>query len=150
MLELKNNKQYYCCTYLYIVNAVISKLLLISYLKCDLATNLKYIQIYIYAFSRRFYPKRLTVQFTFIVSICVPWESNPQPFALLTQCSTTEPQEHITLPLLYVFQFPCEQRFCAILLFNILGVWIDRDIICLRELIWLAVVRQGAGQYWNI
>ncbi len=27
------------------------------------------------------------------ISICVPWESNPQPFALLTQCSTTEPQE---------------------------------------------------------
>ncbi len=26
--------------------------------------------------------------------VCVPWESNPQPFALLTQCSTTEP--HIT------------------------------------------------------
>ncbi len=26
--------------------------------------------------------------------MCVPWESNPQPFALLTQCSTTEPQEH--------------------------------------------------------
>ncbi len=23
----------------------------------------------------------------------VPWELNPQPFALLTQCSTTEPQE---------------------------------------------------------
>ncbi len=22
--------------------------------------------------------------------VCVPWESNPQPFALLTQCSTTE------------------------------------------------------------
>ncbi len=29
----------------------------------------------------------------FIVSMCVPWESNPQPFALLTQYSTTEPQE---------------------------------------------------------
>ncbi len=28
------------------------------------------------------------------VSMCVSWESNPQPFALLTQCSTTEPQEH--------------------------------------------------------
>ncbi len=27
--------------------------------------------------------------------MCVPWELNPQPFALLTQCSTTEPQEHI-------------------------------------------------------
>ncbi len=26
--------------------------------------------------------------------MCVPWESNPQPFAVLTQCSTTEPQEH--------------------------------------------------------
>ncbi len=31
--------------------------------------------------------------------MCVPWESNPQPFALLTQCSTTEPQEHILLPI---------------------------------------------------
>ncbi len=39
MLELKNNKHntYYCCTYLYIVNAVIFKLLLASYLKRDLA-----------------------------------------------------------------------------------------------------------------
>ncbi len=55
MLELKNNKHntYYRCTYLYIVNAVIFKLLLTSYLK------------------------------------------------------------------------PCVQRLCAILLFNILGVWID-------------------------
>ncbi len=24
--------------------------------------------------------------------MCVPWESNPQPFTLQTQCSTTEPQ----------------------------------------------------------
>ncbi len=30
----------------------------------------------------------------FFFSMCVPWELNPQPFALLTQCSTTEPQEH--------------------------------------------------------
>ncbi len=27
--------------------------------------------------------------------MCIPWELNPQPFALLTQCSTTEPQENI-------------------------------------------------------
>ncbi len=27
--------------------------------------------------------------------MCVPWELNPQPFALLTQCSTTEPQEDL-------------------------------------------------------
>ncbi len=33
--------------------------------------------------------------------MCVPWELNPQPFALLTQCSTTEPQEHYVY-LLYV------------------------------------------------
>ncbi len=45
--------------------------------------------IYIYAFSRCFYPKRLTIAFRLyiFISICVPWESNPQPFALLTQCS---------------------------------------------------------------
>ncbi len=57
------------------------------------------IEIYIYAFSRRFYPKRLTVHlgYTFFVSICVPWELNPQPFALLTQCSTTESQELMNL-----------------------------------------------------
>ncbi len=28
------------------------------------------------------------------ISLCVPWEFNLQPLALLTQCSTTEPQEH--------------------------------------------------------
>ncbi len=32
---------------------------------------------------------------TFLISMCVPWESNPQPCALLTQCSTTEPQEQL-------------------------------------------------------
>ncbi len=39
MLELKKNKRntYYCCFYLYIVNAVIFKLLLISHLKRGLA-----------------------------------------------------------------------------------------------------------------
>ncbi len=26
--------------------------------------------------------------------MCVSWELNPQPLVLLTQCSTTEPQEH--------------------------------------------------------
>ncbi len=31
--------------------------------------------------------------YIYIISMCVPWELNPWPFALLTQCSTTEPQE---------------------------------------------------------
>ncbi len=50
-----------------------------------------------YAFSRRFYPKRLTVHLGymfFFLYVCVPWESNPQTFALLMQCSTTEAQKH--------------------------------------------------------
>ncbi len=49
-----------------------------------------------YAFSRYFHPKRLT-GYNFFVSTCVPWELNPQPFTLLTQCSTTEPQEHCVM-----------------------------------------------------
>ncbi len=42
--------------------------------------------------------------FYFFISMCVLWELNPQPFALLTQCSTTEPQKHslrFTSPTLY-------------------------------------------------
>ncbi len=43
------------------------------------------------------YPKRLTVHsgYTFFNSMCVSWELNPQPFALLTQCSTTEPLDYL-------------------------------------------------------
>ncbi len=72
--------------------------------------------IYIYAFSRRFYPKRLTIAFRLyiFISMCVPWESNPQPFALLTQCSTTEPHRNtciyktnIKVPLLWVMKGSC-------------------------------------------
>ncbi len=33
--------------------------------------------------------------YTFFISMCVPWELNPQPFVLLTQCSTTEPHRNI-------------------------------------------------------
>ncbi len=32
----------------------------------------------------------------YFVNMCIPWELNPQPFALLTQCSTIEPREHYT------------------------------------------------------
>ncbi len=57
------------------------------------------IYIYIYAFSRRrFYPKRLTVHsgYDIFISMRVPWELNPRYFAVITQCSTTEPQEQIS------------------------------------------------------
>ncbi len=61
--------------------------------------ELGYCYIYIYAFSRRFYPKRLTITFRLyiFISTCVPWESNPQPFAQQTQCSTTEPHRNTLL-----------------------------------------------------
>ncbi len=39
--------------------------------------------------------------YTFLISICVPWESNPQPFALLTQCSTTEPHRNTRSNIIY-------------------------------------------------
>ncbi len=42
-----------------------------------------------------FYPKRLTTHsgyHFFYISVRVPWELNPQPCALLMQCSTTEAQ----------------------------------------------------------
>ncbi len=35
------------------------------------------------------------LQATQYFSMCVPWELNLQPFVLLTQCSTTEPQKHV-------------------------------------------------------
>ncbi len=51
--------------------------------------------IYIITFTWRFYLKRLiqAIQFYFI-GMYVPWELSPQLFALLKQCSTTEPQKH--------------------------------------------------------
>ncbi len=53
--------------------------------------------IYIYAFSRCFYPKRLTVHlgYNFFCQYMCSLGIEPTTFALLTQCSTTEPQEHI-------------------------------------------------------
>ncbi len=71
--------------------------------------------IYIYAFSRRFYPKRLTLHsdYTYFLSVCVPWELNPQPFVLLTQYSTTEPQEHLLHELLHQCGVAWRQSVCG-------------------------------------
>ncbi len=61
-------------------------------LKCQVTKTI------LLTFIRRFYPKRLTITFRLyiFISMCVPWESNPQPFALLTQCSTTEPHRNMS------------------------------------------------------
>ncbi len=66
--------------------------------------KLKLIYIYdTFTFIRRFYPKRLTIAFRLyiFISTCVLWESNPQPFAQLTQRSTTEP--HVLMNIIYIF-----------------------------------------------
>ncbi len=44
----------------------------------------------------------------FFISTCVPWEMNPQSIVLLTQCSTTEPQEYLhgLMMLLYYSSHP--------------------------------------------
>ncbi len=47
----------------------------------------------------------------FVVSMCVPWELNPQPFALLMQCSTTEPQEHYILFIINWFNIVFIQNY---------------------------------------
>ncbi len=55
-----------------------------------------FVHLYNYAFSRRFYPKRLTVHsgyncfYQYMCSLGI----EPTALALLTQCSTTEPQEY--------------------------------------------------------
>ncbi len=48
------------------------------------------------SFSRRFYPKRLTVHscYTCFCQYMCSLGIEPTTLALLTQCSTTEPQEH--------------------------------------------------------
>ncbi len=73
--------------------------------------------IYIYAFSRRFYPKRLTITFRLyiFISMCVLWESNPQPFALLAQCSTTEPHRNTLISYTHIeySYFTLWSNFCV-------------------------------------
>ncbi len=47
----------------------------------------------------------------FFISMCVPWELTPQPFALLTQCSTTELQEQYFASLVLYAPFRSIEKF---------------------------------------
>ncbi len=75
------------------------------------------IYIYIYThththeFSKRFYPKRLTLHsgYTFFCQYVCSLGIEPTTFALLTQCSTTEPQEHM-----YVYTHTHQSPFKAV------------------------------------
>ncbi len=58
-------------------------------------THTMYLFIILHAFSRRFYPNDLQcIQVIHFLSVCVPGNRTHN---LLTQCSTTEPQEIVLL-----------------------------------------------------
>ncbi len=70
-------------------------------------------------FSRRLYPKQLTVHsgYTYFCQYMCSLGIEPTTFALLTQCSTTEPQEQINIQ--YMFKEYTAKRdvtHCAIAL----------------------------------
>ncbi len=68
-------------------------------LKCLQLKKPMQLTIYIYAFSRCFYPKRLTVHsgYTFFISMCVPWEQKDiyhlNDYLLIGRCSFTISRE---------------------------------------------------------
>ncbi len=64
----------------------------------------------------------------FFISMCVPWESNPQPFALLTQCSTTEPQEHPAIIRLWCFPEYQYQHNCNVTLILYISISINKKL----------------------
>ncbi len=71
--------------------------------------------------DRRFYPKRLTSCIqgnTVFISMRVPWESNPQPFALLTQCSTTEPHRNTCIYTIHYTLYTILSSICTTPLTN--------------------------------
>ncbi len=81
--------------------------------------NISYdIYLNFYAFSRCFYPKRLTkrkfslhIYCKYVCSLGI----EPTTFALLTQCSTTEPQEHIESKKCVVFlDFKVKENVCKL------------------------------------
>ncbi len=110
--------------------------------------------LHFYAFSRRFYIKWLTLDILHLklnlnlktlrypecifriyifLSVCVPWELNPQPFALLTQCSTTESQEHCSFQtdsiLKHFVNDAHSTYFCQI----VFRIWKERHYIFCRQ-----------------
>ncbi len=68
----------------------------------------------------------------FFISMCVPWELNPQPFALLRQCSTTEPQKHRNLFYRNFLNF-----FCINLKQEVEKTQKSAEAGCLKLLSWL-------------
>ncbi len=105
--------------------------------------------IYIYAFSRRFYPKRLTVHsgytFFFFLLVCVfPGNQTHNPFALLTQYSTTEPQEHYWAALQHYLNCLHSWVSVLILLCSCLWLW-----SCFAFSVWSTILTCFTGCHQN-
>ncbi len=65
------------------------------------------------AYRRLFYMYTIAFRLYMFISMCVPWESNPQPFALQTQCSTTEPHRN-THGQIYLYALNTIHTECAV------------------------------------
>ncbi len=76
----------------------------------------------------------------FLVSMCVPWELNPQPLALLTQCSTTESQEQLIFRLLFLL-------FYYLLLLKTI-FYLELFFLCIFSLWWKASILQYFFPLW--
>ncbi len=81
----------YICIYVYVTPAAHKQHM---YICTNSQQYIEWIKIN-YAFNL-FYAFNAFIQSNFFfISMCVPWELNPWSFALLTQCSTSESQEHL-------------------------------------------------------
>ncbi len=68
----------------------------------------------------------------FFITMCVPWESNPQPFALLTQCSTTEPQEHYM-----IFRLEVPDLYLCSYYFSYFAFNVNKHVQTIYLLLWI-------------
>ncbi len=73
----------------------------------------------------------------FFISMYVPWELNPQPFALLAQYSTTEQREHVFL---YPLSFSLSLNFLSLFPHSVYVFCFFCVCVCMCEVV--AVVAQ--------
>ncbi len=85
-------------------------------MECSLNIQNIHIYIYIYAFSRCFYPKRLTVHsgYAFFLSVCLSNTSSfwnvLKTFILLCECLGNIPFEHFAMLLTWNITFECSLK----------------------------------------
>ncbi len=86
------------------------------------------------------------IQAIHFVSMCVPWELNPQPFVLLTQCSTAEPQEQRTE---LVFQrskqigIYMKRNVTHVIIFTRIASLFSREVCVIQERAWVKILQNN-------